>query len=136
MQVLLAAVATLVGTAAVGTPRGRQLLIAATAGSTHGVVTTFGTVTKHPSNPLLKIGAQQAEDKDAARPWSSGSIYSAVIADQTGRRRGKPWRCYFTAGLNWTMVCTRRTHARTHARTTLLLGGFVHLALSIHTTRD
>eukprot|EP01051_Picozoa_sp_SAG22_P013177 SAG22_NODE_1449_length_4399_cov_6.411860_4_plen_537_part_00 len=82
-------------------PRGRQLLIANATGV--GTVTTFGTVTKAPQNPLLKIGAQLAEDKDPERPWSSGGIYSAIVADQSGRRQGKPWRAYFTASLNWTM---------------------------------
>ena len=82
-------------------PLGRTLLIA--NGSATGAVTTFGTVTKDARNPLLKIGAQREVDQDPKRPWSTGGIYSAIVADQTGKRAGKPWRAYFTAGLNWTM---------------------------------
>jgi hypothetical protein len=82
-------------------PRGRQLLIANATGV--GTLTTFGTATKHPGNPLLKLGAQRAADKDPVRPWASGSIYTSILADQTGKRSGKPWRAYFTSGLNWTM---------------------------------
>ena len=82
-------------------PLGRTLLIA--NGSGTDAVTTFGTVTKDARNPLLKVGAQREVDQDPKRPWSTGGIYSAIVADQTGKRMGKPWRAYFTAGLNWTM---------------------------------
>jgi hypothetical protein len=54
-----------------------------------GTVTAFGTVAKDRRNPLLKIGSQLAADKDPGRPWSSGGIYSAIVADQSehpGRR--------------------------------------------------
>ena len=87
---------------AAGLVRGRQLLIA-NATASAGTVTTFGRVTKYARNPLLKIGAQRAADKDPERPWSSGGLYSAIVADQSGKRSGKPWRAYFTADLNWTM---------------------------------
>eukprot|EP01044_Picomonas_judraskeda_P016698 COSAG03_NODE_3011_length_2287_cov_9.147166_2_plen_327_part_00 len=83
-------------------PLGRTLLIANGSAST-GAVTTFGTVTKDARNPLLKIGAQRKVDQDPKRPWSTGGIYSAIVVDQTGKRSGKPWRAYFTAGLNWTL---------------------------------
>ena len=56
----------------------------------------------HTPRPATPPTAGQP-DKDPRRPWASGSIYSAVIADQTGQRRGKAWRAYFTSGLNWTM---------------------------------
>lgn len=83
-------------------PLSRQLLVANATG-VFGTVTTFGRVAKCSTNPLLKIGAQRAADKDPKRPWSSGSIYSAIVSDQSGKRSGKPWRAYFTAALNWTM---------------------------------
>jgi hypothetical protein len=82
-------------------PRGRQLLVAHATGSTN-VATTFGTVFVHPK-PLLKIGSQLESAQDPLRPWSTGGIYSAVIADQSGKRSGAGWRAYFTSGLNWTM---------------------------------
>eukprot|EP00035_Acanthoeca_spectabilis_P028547 m.471214 g.471214 ORF g.471214 m.471214 type:complete len:547 (-) comp30735_c0_seq1:195-1835(-) len=96
-------VLSLLTVAVAAAPVGRQLLAVAAKNSSQqssNVVSVFGTVTKHPANPLYLIGQQPgAVPAPTQTPYVGAAIYSSVLTDASGLRAGPRWRGYFTASL-------------------------------------